>query len=318
MALPKLVKRGWLPLAGVGAVLLLVMQMRPEGQARRAVAPVEPLRSAVIRAEGRVVTYPGAQVTLSSEVAGAVVELRVEEKSKVRKGEVIALVDSSEQRAALAAARAGIREADAHLQRLETEFTRYQRLREAGVVTVQAFEQIQRDREAALARKAAAVAEAQRLRRAVEKSRIVAPISGVVISRMVQPGETIAGGTPLVVIADLSRTRVEAEVDEFDVGRVRLGAPVTIRAEGFTGESWQGTVEDIPDAVVDRRLKPQDPGRPVDTRVLLVKVALDGPTPLKLGQRVELEFDVRQPPRAPNLGRSAPRVVRPVPRVASP
>ena len=84
--------------------------------------------------------------------------------------------------------------------------------------------------------------------------------------------------------------RIEAEVDEFDAGRVALGAPVIVRAEGYNNQQWKGRVEEIPDTVVGRRLKPEDPGRPTDTRVLLVKIALDGPTPLKLGQRVEVEI----------------------------
>jgi hypothetical protein len=49
-------------------------------------------------------------------------------------------------------------------------------------------------------------------------------------------------------------------------------------------------VEEIPDTVVGRRLKPQDPGKPEDTRVLLVKIAFQEPTPLKLGQRVEIRI----------------------------
>ena len=52
-------------------------------------------------------------------------------------------------------------------------------------------------------------------------------------------------------------------------------------------------MEEIPDAVVGRRLKPQDPGKPEDTRVLLVKIALSEPTPLKLGQRVEIRIENR-------------------------
>jgi hypothetical protein len=80
-------------------------------------------------------------------------------------------------------------------------------------------------------------------------------------------------------------------VDEFDAGRVELGAEVQLTAEGFVGQSWKGTVEEIPDAVLPRRLKPQDPGRPSDTRVLLVKIALAEPTPLKLGQRVEIAIE---------------------------
>lgn len=72
-----------------------------------------------------------------------------------------------------------------------------------------------------------------------------------------------------------------------------LGSPVTIRAEGVTGVSWKGHVEEIPDEVTARKLKPQDPGKPTDTRVLLVKVAIDEPTPLKLGRRVEVEISGR-------------------------
>ena len=53
---------------------------------------------------------------------------------------------------------------------------------------------------------------------------------------------------------------------------------------------WRGTVEEIPDVVIGRRLRPQDPGRPIDTRVLEVKVAFGEATTLKLGQKVEVEF----------------------------
>src|SRR5262249_56650368 len=87
-------------------------------------------------------------------------------------------------------------------------------------------------------------------------------------------------------VGDLSGVRVEGEVDEFAAAGLAMGAAVKITAEGYR-DGWTGRVEEIPDAVTGRKLKPDDPGRPTDTRVLLVKIALDGPTPLKLGQRVE-------------------------------
>jgi hypothetical protein len=65
---------------------------------------------------------------------------------------------------------------------------------------------------------------------------------------------------------------------------------VQVSAEGFDRE-WRGSIEEIPDSVVNRRLKPQDPSKPIDTRVLLVKVAFAEPTPLKLGQRVEVKIE---------------------------
>jgi hypothetical protein len=94
----------------------------------------------------------------------------------------------------------------------------------------------------------------------------------------------------LVTLADLNQLRIEAEVDEFDVGKVQLNAPVQITAEGFS-QTWIGHIEDIPANVTTRRLKPPDPARPVDTRVLMVKIALhDKNIPLKLGQRVSVNI----------------------------
>ena len=136
----------------------------------------------------------------------------------------------------------------------------------------------------------AAIASRDRLDALIAKTRITAPIDGVVTARHVQPGEIAEPGTAVVTIADLNRLRIEAEVDEFDTARVALGSPVTITAEGYGPTKWRGTVEEIPDSVVSRRTRPADPGRPIDARVLPVKIALTEPTPLKLGQRIDVEI----------------------------
>ena len=154
----------------------------------------------------------------------------------------------------------------------------------------QSWEKADRDLDAARARRASAAAEVSRLEALVGKTSLTAPIDGVVITRHVHAGETVATGDAVVTVADLSKTRIEAEIDEFDVARIKLGAAVKISAEGFDRE-WRGTIEEIPDSVVNRRLKPQDPSKPIDTRVLLVKVAFAEETPLKLGQRVEVKIE---------------------------
>ncbi|WP_163999420.1 efflux RND transporter periplasmic adaptor subunit [Pyxidicoccus caerfyrddinensis] len=291
MKLSKLMMRGLPPMVGVGAVVLFLVQTRPPADATPATPPVVEARQAGgIRAEGHVVAYPGAMVTVGTEVKGTIAELRVEEKSVVKKGEVLALLSTTQQRAALSESRAQLSEARALLRQAAVDLEREKRLEEAGVVTAQALDLAHRDRDVAQARVEMGRARVKTLESVLDKARIVAPIDGVVISRMVHPGETVSEGTPLLTIADLSRVRVEAEVDEFDAGRVEVGTRVEVSAEGFDDQSWNGRVEDIPDAVVDRRLKPQDPGRPVDTRVLLVKVALAEPTPLKLNQRVDLSL----------------------------
>ncbi len=144
---------------------------------------------------------------------------------------------------------------------------------------------------AATARRDAARADVDRLEAEAARYRILAPIDGVVVARHADPGETVSPAAPLVTIVDLTRVRVEAEVDEFDVPRITLRAHATITAEGYRGRRWRGEVEEIAAVVVARQTRPADPGRPADTRVLLVKVRFREPNPLKLGQRVEVQID---------------------------
>lgn len=285
-------RKSLLPLIGVLLTLVLVGQIRSGRgtdtvEAAPAPAPVQDQR---VVAEGRLVAYPGAEVVVATELPGVVVRLLVDEKDKVRKGQVIAELRADDLRAELSEARARVDEAEADIRFAEVDLGRAERLLAEKVGTQEVADRARRNRDAASARRETALASVSRLQAVIAKTRIVSPISGVVILRSVQPGEHLEAGEQLVTIADLDRIRVEAEVDEFDAGRVALGAPVQVTAEGYTGQSWPARIEEIPDAVVPRRLKPQDPGRPSDTRVLLVKVALDGKTPLKLGQRVEVEI----------------------------
>jgi RND family efflux transporter MFP subunit len=246
-------------------------------------------RPSTIAAEGRVVTYPGAEVTVGSDVAGTIERLNVEEKQSVRKGEVIAVIEANDTRAALGVARARVAESDADIRLYSLESERAKNLWNVEVGSKQAWEKAERDLDAARARRASAAAEVRRLEALIQKTIITAPIDGVVVERAVHAGETVESGDTLVTIADLQKTRVEAEVDEFDAARVRLGASVTVAAEGYE-HPWRATIEEIPDSVINRRLKPQDPSKPIDARVLLVKVAFAENTPLKLGQRVEVRI----------------------------
>ncbi|MES1244014.1 MAG: efflux RND transporter periplasmic adaptor subunit [Acidobacteriota bacterium] len=298
MSVLTVARKSLLPLIGVLLTLLLVGQMRSgrgpsfalsSSPAEAAPAVPSKLDDRVI-AEGRLVAYPGAEVAVATELPGVVVRLAVDEKDRVRKGQVIAELKADDLRAELSESRARIEEAEADIRFAEVDLERAERLLAEKVGTQDAADRAMRNRDAASARKETALAAASRLQAVLAKTRILAPIDGVVILRSVQPGEHLEAGESLVTIANLDRLRVEAEVDEFDTGRVVLDAPVQVTAEGYTGQSWPARVEEIPDAVVPRRLKPQDPGKPSDTRVLLVKIALDGKTPLKLGQRVEVEI----------------------------
>jgi RND family efflux transporter MFP subunit len=238
-------------------------------------------------------TYPGGEVTVATELGGRLARLTVVENDVVRAGDLLAELDVAVERAALTEAQANARGAAADARYFRNEVAREEHLAASGAGTPQSLDRARHELESALARAASTEATVERLRSTVAKSRILAPLGGVVIARHAEPGETLPPGGRVVGIADLRRLRVEAEIDEFDVGRVDVGAPAVVSAEGYDGVRWRGRIEEIPGVVTARRLKPQDPGRPSDTRVLLVKIALGEPTPLKLGQRVEIEIAPR-------------------------
>ncbi len=248
-----------------------------------------------IRAEGRLVAYPGAEVTVGTDVGGTIRTLPVFEKAHVKKGDLIAEIDSSEQRAAYGEAAARMKEAAVDIKLFDVELGRSKSLLATSAVAQDAVDRSEHDLMLATARRETAAATAARLGAVLAKTRITSPIDGVVLARLSEAGETVPQGQRLVTICDLGRTRIEAEVDEYDALRVALGAEATVSVEG-DGRSWKGKVEEIPDAVTSRRIKPEDPGRPTDTRVLLVKIALLGETPLKLGQRVEVEIKASRAP----------------------
>jgi RND family efflux transporter MFP subunit len=255
--------------------------------AKAAIKPGAASSNAVL-AEGRLVAYPDAQVTLGAELGGKLLKL-AHERDHVERGEILGEIDVSEQRAALREAWARVKESEPDITYLEKERARSKHLLAQDAVSTAAYDKSNHDADSATRHRAALFATTERLQTEVDKATLRAPIAGTVTTRFVEPGAYVALGTPIVTLVDLSRLRVQAEIGEFDVARVAVGAKVTLRAEGYT-PTWHGTVEEIPDEVVARQSRPLDPSRPVDTRVLLVKIRVDEPLPLRLGQRVEVEI----------------------------
>lgn len=289
-------KRAVVIASGLGLALLgaTVLQALSAGSAATAAeARRGPARRPGVAAEGRIVTYPGGDVVVGSERAGRLVSVRFEEGRPVRKGDLLAELESDELRAGHAEAQARIAEAEAEIRLAEASLGRREQLVAQRIAPQHDLDQARRDIEIARARRETAAAEARRYEAQLAKTRVLAPLSGTVVARHVDAGETVEANRPLATIADLGRLRVEAEVDEADAGALALGAPASVTAEGYPGASWKGTVEEIADSVTLRKLKPQDPSRPTDTRILSVKIALAEKTPLKLGTTVELRIEPR-------------------------
>jgi RND family efflux transporter MFP subunit len=230
-------------------------------------------------------------VKVGAERSGRLVRVVVQEGQSVHRGDLLAEIESEELRASLAAARAHVAEMQAEARLADLARERRRQLYQDKIVAVHDLDQATRDLEIAEARRETADATVARYEAQLRKSRILAPISGTVTLRRVDEGQTVEAGDAAFTIADLSRLRIEGEAHEADAGAIAIRAAVTISAEGFPGRAWRGRVEEVPDSVTLRRLKPQDPSRPTDTRILAVKVAFSEPTPLKLGTTVELKIE---------------------------
>jgi HlyD family secretion protein len=280
-------------LLGVGLLTATVIQAR-SASGRPAPAPRVPAGPRGVAAEGRVSAYPGSEVRLAAERGGRITRVLVEEGQVVKKGALLAEIESDELRAALAESRARVAEAQAELKLADLNRDRRERLVREQIVARHDLDQASRDLDIARARLETAAAEVTRYEAQIRKTRIVAPLSGTVIARQVDAGETVETGDHTFTMANLDRLRIEAEADEADAGALSVGAPVAISADGYEGRSWPGRIEEIADAVTLRQLKAQDPGRPTDTRIVAVKVAFLEEAPLKLGTTVELRIEPRR------------------------
>lgn len=248
-----------------------------------------------VRADGRIVTAEGGKVTVGAETTGTVDRVLVREGSIVKAGEPLVIFKGGEQSALAEEAWAQTREAGASAKFLEDEVVKTKALVASGALPKAALDKAVQERETARARRAAAGASAKRFGTMAARNRIVAPISGTIITRTIEPGETVTIGTPLFVVADLSRLRVDAEVDELDALRVTPGMVAQVTVDGADVGAIAGKVEDIGLAVGPRALRPQDPARPTDAQILHVMVGLEAPPRLKLGQRVTVSLEGAQP-----------------------
>lgn len=278
-----------LSLAGMGLALLAgtVMQAQPQASSPKSGSE---LRSSIagIAAEGRVVAYPGSEVTVGADAIGRLIRVNVEEGDLVRKGQILAEIDASDLMASRDEAMARLEEATAERRLAQLNADRKARLFAEGVIPAFDRDAASRDVDITKARIETAKASIRRLDATISKSRMLAPITGTVTARRVNAGQMVDRGDPAFIIADLNSVRIEGEAHEADADRVTIGAEVEIRADGFPGQSFRGRVEEIPGSVTLRRIKPQDPARPNDVRVLALKVAFEEKTPLKLGSTVDL------------------------------
>jgi HlyD family secretion protein len=202
-------------------------------------------------------------VQVGSQVSGTIQSLHADFNSTVKKGQIIARLDPSILQARLGQAEANLLSARANVDRaratVQDARQKYERARELAAQKLIAetdLETAKANHDGAVAQvKANEAAESQALasvnQAKVDLSHTIidAPIDGVVISRSVDVGQTVAASFQapvLFVIAnDLARMRVNAAVDEADVGRVREGQDVAFHVDAFPEREFKGTVEQV-------------------------------------------------------------------------
>ncbi len=139
---------------------------------------------------------------------------------------------------------------------------------------------------AATARAHAAVAE-------LEKTRIRAPIDGIVLKRVLSAGETVTPLTPepLATIGNMDRLVVRSEIDELDIARVRSGARATVRADAFPGRQFPGQVSRVARRMGPRSQLSDDPTQRRDARIMEAMIELDPGAPLPVGLQVDVRIE---------------------------
>lgn len=143
--------------------------------------------------------------------------------------------------------------------------------------------------EAALITARAEVALAQLM---LDRTRIRAPIQGTVFQVNGKVGETVAPSPeqPIIVMGDPSVMVVKAELDERDVGKIKVGQRAFVRSSAFPGRDFEGRVSSLAPALGPPRMTAPGPRRPTDLEVLEVTIDLDAPGPLLPGLRVDSFF----------------------------
>jgi HlyD family secretion protein len=216
----------------------------------------------VVTASGEV--RPRRYVNVGANVSGRIVELDVQEGDRVKKGQVLARIESEryaaavrQAEAAVQAARADLDRADADLQVGRLAFERAQSMKKQRLISEQDYDQAEADYkmraanlDAARRRVAQIQAQLDSARDDLDKTTVYSPMDGVVTSLPKEQGEMVIGAmsfnpTVLMTVADLSIMECEVMVDETDIRNLRVGQEAKIDVDALEGVEIKGEVTEI-------------------------------------------------------------------------
>ena len=192
---------------------------------------------------------PVTSVTVGTQVSGIVSKLYVDYNSVVKKGQVIAELDKTNLTSELNTAKANLASAQSTLNYEQANFNRYQTLYDKGLVSANDYENARLSYEKARQTVTSSRESVRKAQTNLGYATITSPIDGVVLSKSVEEGQTVAASfnTPelFTIAQDLTDMRVIADIDEADIGGVKEGQRVTFTVDAFPEDSFEGQVTQV-------------------------------------------------------------------------
>ena len=217
-------------------------------------------RTIVVDAQATGVVEPINVVDVKSKASGLIIKMPVEIGSQVRAGHLLVQIDTRDVKNQYAQSLADQRSSQAALENAQAQKQRSDELYKTRVITTQEYETATLALTQAQGSVIRANANLDIAKQRLEDATVVAPIAGTVIAKPVSLGTIITsstgafgGGTTILQMADLSKVRMRALVNETDIGHVRPGQTARVTVDAYPDKPFQGTVEKIePQAVVQQ------------------------------------------------------------------
>lgn len=245
-------KKNTLVIVAVAAIAALAVWLLSGGKKEEkitfdtaAVAPANIMNS--ITATGTI--EPVTSVTVGTQVSGIVSKLFVDYNSVVKKGQVIAELDKTNLMSQLNTAKTQLATAQSQLNYQTANYKRYKTLFEKGLVAADDFDNAKLSYTQAKEQVVSAKEEVQRAQTNLGYATITSPIDGVVLSKSVEEGQTVAASfsTPelFTIAQDLTNMQVVADVDEADIGDVKEGERVSFTVDAYPDDTFEGEVKQV-------------------------------------------------------------------------
>ena len=192
---------------------------------------------------------PVDQVEVGTQVSGDISKIYVDFNTKVQKGQVIAELDKSKLRATLTQAEIAYKAAQSDFKFKESTYNRIKKLSESNSASAVDLETAEYNMNSAKLAVEKSQNEVNQAKLNLSYATIKSPISGVVLKRAVDVGQTVAASmstpTLFIIAKDLSQMKVMADVDEADIGQVKAGQRVEFTVDAYQEDKFSGTVQEV-------------------------------------------------------------------------